>query len=224
MPKAIKKKVSRKSVEVGVEDRLADIKEMYGKRQKQIAMYGITSLLAISVVAGGFIYRNAMDKKAQQLAYEGYKMYTGDAKLPDQERFQKALDLFQKSYSTKKSAATLLYIANSYYEMARYDDALKSLDEIITNYPSAKEILPLAYRKKAAVQLKKGNKEEALKTLDQLSKLSSAIYRDVALMESARILEGEGKKEEAIKKYKELTEQLKDSPFVEEAKSRMAVK
>jgi outer membrane protein assembly factor BamD (BamD/ComL family) len=43
-------------------------------------------------------------------------------------------------------------------------------------------------------------------------------------MESARLLEKEGKIEEAKKKYKELTEKFPNSPFTDEAKAKLSEK
>ena len=75
----------------------------------------------------------------------------------------------------------------------------------------------------AAIQLIKGDKEAALKTLDTLYK-SGTILQDYALVEAGRILEKDGKKEEAAAKYKELTEKFPGSPFVEEAKTKLGEK
>jgi predicted negative regulator of RcsB-dependent stress response len=81
----------------------------------------------------------------------------------------------------------------------------------------------MAYRQLASVQLKMGNKPEALKTLDTLYRTDGEIFKDLALIESARILEGDGKKDEATAKYKELTEKYKSSPFADEAKAKLGV-
>jgi hypothetical protein len=72
--------------------------------------------------------------------------------------------------------------------------------------------------------MKKGNKAEALKALDALYKSGGTIYKDLALVESARILENEGKKDEALAKYKELADKFKDSPFLAEAQAKIAEK
>ena len=53
--------------------------------------------------------------------------------------------------------------------MAKYDDALKALDEFTKRFIREETLIPLAYQKIVALQLKKGNKEEALKTLDRIS-------------------------------------------------------
>jgi predicted negative regulator of RcsB-dependent stress response len=157
------------------------------------------------------------------MEYEGYKMYYGEyAKIPlsGQERYQKALDLFRQAYGVRKSARSLLYVANCYYELGRYDEALTTLSDFIKGYPEDKDLLPLAYEKLATIQLKKGNKQEALKALDTLYRLPGSVYKDTALFESAGILESEGRKEEALLKYREIVEKYKDSPYYEAAKAK----
>ncbi|MCX5720037.1 MAG: tetratricopeptide repeat protein [Nitrospirae bacterium] len=76
----------------------------------------------------------------------------------------------------------------------------------------------------AMVYLRKGNINEAINAIDSMYNLKSDIYKDLALIEYARLLEREGKTEEAKKKYKELTTQFPDSPFSDEAKIKLSGK
>jgi predicted negative regulator of RcsB-dependent stress response len=229
MPKAIKKRVKKKNIDAtaDVASRLSDIKDTLREKQKTFLTYVIAAVVIVLAVAGTFLYRYSTNEKARQREYEGYKMYYGEyAKIPlsGQERYQKALDLFRQAYGVRKSARALLYIANCYYELGRYDEALATLSDFIKAYPDDKDLLPLAYEKLATVQLKKGNTQEALKTLDTLYRLPGSVYKDTALFESAGILESAGRKEEALSKYKEIVEKFKDSPFYEDAKAKSADK
>ena len=72
----------------------------------------------------------------------------------------------------------------------------------------------------AQVYRQKGDSDEALKTLDAFSHFKSDLYKDYALMESGRILEKEGKLEEAKDKFKEITARFPDSPFFKEAEAK----
>jgi TolA-binding protein len=143
--------------------------------------------------------------------------------MSKQEQYQKALDLFQQAYSKRKSPRVLLFIAGSYAELGKYDDAMKTLTDFTKKYPNARSLLPLAYKEMAAIQLIKGDKEAALKTLDTLYK-SSTVMQDYALIEAGRLLEKDGKKEEAAAKYRELAEKFPGSPFIEEAKTKLGEK
>jgi len=228
MPRAIKKRAKKKgSDEIDVQEKLADIKDTFARKQKTVIMYGLGALAVIVVVAGFFIYRSTMKEQARQLEYEAYKVFYNEyssGQTPPKERFQKALDLFKRAYAKHNSPRALLYIANSYYALGDYDNALSQLVEFTGKYSDNKDLLPLAYKEMADIQLMKGNKEEALKTLDKLYRLPGNIYKDFALVESARILESEGKHEDAVAKYREITEKFKGSPFYDEAKAKLGEK
>lgn len=227
MPKAIKKKAKKTHTEPDVQERLLDMKTIFEEKQKKIALYGVVLLAVILVVAGIFIYKYRTDERAKQLEYDGYKVFYGEytkQPLPDKERYQKALDLFKQAYESRKTPRALLYIANSYYKLGNYDEALKTLNDFSLKYSDNRDLLPLAYKEMADIQLNQNKKEEALKTLDKLYNSPGGIFRDYALMESARILEGEGKEKEAMTKYKEITDQFKDSPFYQEARAKLGEK
>ncbi len=229
MPRVIKKKTKKKNVgvETEVADRISGIRDRLKEKQKTVVSYGVASAVAVVIVAGFIFYRYSEAEKARQIEYEAYKVYYNEYQkqpLSNQERYQKALDLFQQAYNKKKSARLLLYIASADMELGKYDEALKGLYQLTKNYASDKDILPLAYQKMADIQLKKGNKAEALKALDALYKSSGTIYKDLALIESAKVLESEGRKEEALAKYKELTEKFKNSPFFAEAQTKITEK
>ncbi len=229
MPKAIKKRTRKKEVgtDIEVQDKLAEIKGRLREKQKTVTTYSVIAGIVIIVLAGLLYYRYSSGEKSRTTENEAYNYYYGEhmkQPMTGPERLQKALDLFKKAYDYRKSGRLLLYIANSYYELGKYDDALSSVDSLVRNYSSDKDLLPLAYKMMANVQLKKGNKDEALKALNKLYTSTGDIYKDYALMESARILEGEGKKDEAAAKYRELTEKFKDSPFFGEAKAKLEVK
>jgi predicted negative regulator of RcsB-dependent stress response len=229
MPRVIKKKTKKKNVGVETEvvDRLSGIKDQLKEKQKAVLTYGAAIAVAIVAVAGFFFYQYSEGEKARQLEYEAYKVYFNEYQkqpISAQEGYQKALNLFQQAYNKKKSARLLLYIASANAELGKYDDALRGLDQLAKNYSSDNDVLPLAYQKMADIQLKKGNKADALKALDTLYKANGTIYKDLALIESARILESEGKKEEALAKYRELMDKFKASPFIGEAAAKLAEK
>ncbi|MBI5100558.1 MAG: tetratricopeptide repeat protein [Nitrospirae bacterium] len=226
MPRAIKKKVKHKdvAVETEVQDRISDIKELMRRKQRAVVMYGSAAALGIALVSGGVFYKYASDDKARQIEYEAYKVYHNEfqkSPLSKQEQFKKAADLFNQAYSKSKSPRLLLYIAGSYAEVENYPEAIKTLELFIKDHSSEKNLLPLAYRQLASVRLRAGNRADALKAFDSLYALQGDMFKDLALMESARILEADGKKDEAAGKYKEITEKFKDSPFYNEAKSKV---
>lgn len=228
MPKAIKKKVSRKEqdTEAEVKDKLQDIRKVLEKRQKTLVSYGLVVLSAVIVLGGIALYRYNSNEKAQQLEYDGYKTLYGPGQTSraGQDKLQKALELFEQAYAKRKSPRLLLSIADVYAELGRSDDALKTLDDFTRRYARQEGLLPLVYQKMAAIQLSKGNSEEALKSLDKISAVPGDLLRDAALLQKARIFESQGKKDEAMALYKELIEKYPRSPYVEDAKAKIGEK
>ena len=227
MPRAIKKKASKKdSPEVEITSVLENMKDTLKKKQKMVLTYTLIAMSAILVLAVIIYYQHTADQKSRELETKAYNVYYNlyqKKSMSKQEQYQQALDLFQQAYNRQKSPRVLLYIASSYFELEKYDDALKTLNTFTKKHANAKYLLPIVYEKMAAIQLIKGDKEAALKTLDTIYK-SGGIYQDYALIESGRILEKDGKKEEADAKYKELTLKFPGSPFAEEAKTKLGEK
>ncbi len=229
MPKAIKKKPTRKGLdsEIDVQDRIQDIKQVFEKKQKTLVAYGLTALSAAVVIGGIALYRFSATDKARQLEYEAYRTYyTLYEKTPASgpEKAQKALELFQQAYEKKKSPRILLFMADAYVELGKFDDALKTLDDFTKRYGRDEALMPLAYQKMTAIQLKKGDKEAAKKALDSLSAAPGNLLKDVALIEKAKMLEQEDKKDEATVLYRQLTEKYPNSPYVEEVKAKLGEK
>jgi predicted negative regulator of RcsB-dependent stress response len=226
MPRIIKKKIRKKTVatEVEVKDRLSDFMESMQARQKAVMTYGIILVLVLLAVAALFFYNYRTTKQAQQIEYEAYKLYHNEyqeSALSREEQLQQALDLFQKAYDKKGSPRILLYMADTLYELGRIEDAITKLDESINKYQSEEDMVSLAYQKLASIYLEQGSPDKALHALDTLYNLRNPVFKDYALIESARILEKQGNIEEAQTKYKTLTDIFPDSPFSQEAREKL---
>ena len=184
-------------------------------------------LVLLIAVIGIFWYSHSSQKKAKILENEAYESFYSSPQPTATnavEQYKKALDLFKKAYDTKKSPFSLFYIANSYYALGNYDDSLNTLQAFVKKYARDEKFLPLAYQKMALIYLKKGETEQAKKTLDSLYNLRGDILKDFALMEYAKLLEKEGQLDEAQKKYQEIIKKYPSSPFIEEAKAKISDK
>lgn len=226
MPKAIKKRASKKisGTESEVKDKLVSLKDTIKEQKKAALLYGAIILVAILAISGFLFYDYTSKKKAKMLEYEAYKTYYSlyqTQPINKEERYTKALDLFKRSYNIRKSPTVLFYIAGCYYELGRYDEAIKTLKDFTQRYSKEERFLPPAYEKMAMAYLRKRDTKEAMKALESLYNLKGDIYKDFALMEYARLLEKEGRTEEAKKKYKELSEKFPNSPFTDEAKAKL---
>jgi len=226
MPKPIKKRISKKSTldtEAEVKEKFSSLKDTIMERKKTAVTYGSVFVIVILAVVGFLMYSYNSRQRATELAYEAYKIYYSTAPQEENktERVSRALALFKKAYDASKTSTSLFYIADCYYELGRYDEALKTLKDFTGRYSGDQQLAPLAYQKMAMVYIVKGDMNGALKTLDDLYNLKGDIYKDFSLIESAKLLEKEGKTDEAKKKYEDLVKKFPNSPFVEEAKVKM---
>lgn len=228
MPKAIKKKIVKKpKTEEEIKTIVATTKGIISRRQKVLLPLIALSSALILIVGGILIYRTSQAKKANNLEYEAYKTFYGlyqKQPMNQTERYEQALESFKKAYSARKSPLSLFYISNCYYGLGRYDEAIKSLKELNELFPDDENFVPLSYYKMAMISLKKGERETAIKYLETLYNYKTGSFKDLALIEIARILEGMDKKEESLKKYEELTKNFPNSPFINEARAKLSSK
>lgn len=228
MPKVIKKKtVKPAKTQEDVTNALHHTQEFIREKQRVFLPAVIALVVVAATVAGFLIYRSSMKSQAAELEYEGYKIYYGlYQKQPFQkeDRYQKALEKFRKAYESSKSPFSLFYISACYGDLGKYDDALKALKELTERFRDDDQFIPLSYYKMAVITLRKGDRDGYLKLLDTLYNYRTGTLRDLALIESAKMLEAMGKKEEATKKYEELSKNFPESPFAAEAKTRLAAK
>jgi len=228
MPKAIKKKVAKQvKAEEGMRNIISGVREVITQRQKVFLSVVISFVILCLAIAGFFMYRSNAKERAEALEYEGYKVYYGmfqKQPLQQERRYQAALEKFKEAYEIRKSPYSLFYVANCYYDMGRYDEALKALKELNERFPDEERFVPLTYYKMAVINLRKGDREAALKLLNTLSNYKSASFKDLALIESGRIFESMGQTGEAARKYEEITKNFPGSPFVEEARTKLSGK
>lgn len=227
MPKPIKKRSEKKAgSDEDIRETIVDIRQRLKEKQRTLVYYAVIFLvLAISVVAFT-VYKKTSTSKALELELEGYKLFYGDYQaglMPPAERYQKAIEMFKKSYASKKRPDVLLYIANCYYELGNYDDAIKTLNDLTAQF-SETAIISLAYYKMAMAYVKKGNMDGALTALKNLLSIKDSALQDMALLESGKILESTGRTEEAKNRYRELINKFPKSPLLSEAKTRLGEK
>lgn len=218
MPRPIKKiKQVKKTRDEGRDIYDALRRAASGRRTFLIAAASAV-ILIIAVVGGILLYRANQQKKFDGYNYNGYKLYYnlyGKTPLPDEERMKEALDNFQKAYAMEKNAYSLYYIGASLYGLGKYDDAIKTFQELIDHFPY-RQYVPLAYYKMAMAAMREGRQEDALKYLQSLSNYRTGAFGDLALYESGRVLEGMGRKEEAQKQFEMLRKQYPNSAFSNE--------
>jgi predicted negative regulator of RcsB-dependent stress response len=229
MPKAIKRIKEKKTVdtETEVKERLSSLRDTLRESRKTAIQIFAGVLVILVAITGFFIYSASTKKKARDYESQAYRIFnsiTPTQTGTEEEHYKKALEMFQKAFDTRKSPVLLFYIAACYYELGNYDDAIKTLKGFAQKYSGEQKLIPLAYQKMAMAYLRKGEVNEALTALNTLYNLPGDIFKDLALMETARLLERQGKADEARKKYEELVKKFPASPFKDEAEAKLAGK
>jgi len=221
MPRVIKKKTRKPArKEEDYTAVLDKIRQTAEARRKQI-IGSVSAAIAIAVLALGiYFYTSNVENKALELRYEGYKLYHGlyaGESAAGGAKPAEALEKFKESYKTKEYPLTLMYIADSQYALGQYAEARETLDSLIRKYPGEKALMPMAEYKKAMADIRLGKTEDALEGLSKLAASGSRQYGDLALFQSARLLEDMGKHEEALEKYKQLINTYPSSVYLKEA-------
>jgi tetratricopeptide (TPR) repeat protein len=226
MPKAIKKRVSRHA---GRKDRetkniVARIGATAARGGKRLAAAALIAAVLVIAAFGYYIYQRGLTAKARGYEYEGYKLYYGlyqGRPMVKAERLKAALESFQKAYMLRKTPYALFYFADCQYALGSYEEAISLLRELIQKFPDNTEFVPLAYYKMAMASIKKGDTEGAMRFLDDLYGYPTDSFKDLALLEQARILERMGKTQEAYEKYATIVRDFPQSPFFDEASQRV---
>lgn len=224
MPKAIKKKTVKQAKK---EENLTTVLSTAKRFRSWEMHYRIAAIavpLVILLTAGFYFYGKTASREADKFQYEGYKLFYGlyQAKpMPGAARYEQAAENFMKAYREKGSPVSLYFMAASYYELGRYEEAAAALTELNAKFPDDERFVPLTYYKMAMIKLRQGGMEEALRHLETLYNYKTASYKDLSLMESARILKGMGRNEEAKRKYEALLKDFPNSPFAKEAEENL---
>ncbi|GAB4534859.1 MAG: hypothetical protein Fur0020_01820 [Thermodesulfovibrionia bacterium] len=228
MPKQIKKRVSKKPVlkEEEFKGSLTQVIE-YIKERKRVFIPALAIILAIVILSLSAIYYNSsLKEKAYKIEIEAYNYYYGTnlkENIPEDERWKKALELYKKSVETKPSPTALFYLGNCYYNLSDYTKAIEEYERFIKRFGGEKELLPIVYQKLSSAYLNKGDKDNALSTINRLAELDNGMFKDTALMLEARYYEKTGNNDKAKERYKEITEKFPTSPWVNEAKIKTGV-
>lgn len=198
-----------------------------GKKRSLLLISGALLILILATAAILFLnfYNN---NKASLLYYEGSRYYEIDnpyikLQIHQEERYEKALDIFQRIVSkyprTKKAPMALYSEGNCYFGLKNYDEAEKAYRLFIERYPKEKEILPLVYQKLAYLYEIKGESEKALNAFTAVTSFDAGL-KDLSYIEMGRIHESEGKQEDALKNYRMVVDNFSASPWFQEAKRR----
>ncbi len=227
MPKVIKKKpVKRKPVkEAEVKSSALQAIEALKSRQKQVAI-GVSAIVAVvALLIIISLYSSSQQKKASYLAAEAASYYYSevvDDSLTEEDKWKKAVELYQESVDTKATPGALFYLGNSYFNLGDYENAAKQYIQFESKFKGETAILPLVYQKLASAYLRMNNSDMALSTLQKLARIEKGIFKDTALVYEARHYEAAGDPETSLEKYREVILEFPDSPWAAEANAKIS--
>ena len=228
MPKVIKKRIKKNTLPVGIViNSYEKLKADINTNKRNITIASIIILILLIALFGAVIYRNYISNKADELYNSAYKSYIqlnpADINTNSHSKTVLAdiLKDLRDSYDLRKSAVTLFYIANCYYDMGDLKESEKMLLEINQRFSSDKNIIPLSYLKLYYLYRVTNEDIKASSVLNTLYLLDTPLYKDICLFQMGKKLEAEGKTKDAIAKYEEMVKKYSDSPYIGQAQARI---
>lgn len=225
MPKPIKKKlVKQETHQEDVQEIMSKLAHKAAQRKKQIIIAAIAAVMLILLGSAVYIYSKNATKRADMLEFEAYKNFNGlyeTEPLLIASRLETALTKFTQANEIKSTPFREYYIAATLFEMGKYDEAITALEQFMGKYANNMRFIPSARFKIAMAYKRKGDMDKAIKTLNDFNFHSTNALKDLALIESAEILESLGRDEEAQQRYSLLVREHQNSRFVPLASSKL---
>lgn len=225
MPKPIKKRIQKAEIQQeDIQETLSRLAQSARERQTHIII-GAVALLAVILLAVGvrFYNKNATEKAAIVEA-EAFMLLSGTNTPPgltEKDRLEQALVKFREADSIRPTAFRQYHVATTLYDLQRYDETLETLEKVSNEHSSNLRFIPIVKLKKAQTYKRMGKLEEALETLNDFNFLAGNTLKDVAMMETAGILEMLGRDEEAQGYYNLLLKDHPNSQFAPVANSKI---
>ncbi|MCG3172950.1 MAG: hypothetical protein GMKNLPBB_01122 [Myxococcota bacterium] len=210
---------------------------------------GIFTVIGV-VIAGGIAwaayeqYAQARDKEASILFFEALETYTAPVDDPNNptpkdkrpkgefyasqtERLKAAIEKFAKvkgQYGSLKMAALAdYYIGNSHYELGEFDKAIPALENFVSAAAEGDKNRLFALETIGFAHEAQKNWDKAAETFTKLGQAvgTGKFYKDVALYHQGRMALMQGKKDEAIKLFRQAIDANPDSALAGNIKERI---
>ena len=225
-----KKRVTRKQLLKGpdefltfTEKALLFIKE-HDLECKIIAGAIAAILLIYLGVNAGMGYINKKGQSAYNMAYNLLGAQNTNL-TPESEELKESAELFQKvldDYPLSK-ASRLALPELAYVKMVerKYDQAISLYREFLDKAPNNSPYQSLARIAIAACNEAKGEFEQAIEMLSQVTAQADDLFREQALFSLARVYRLAGQRDKAKESLEEFVEKYQDSPFLPLAKAHL---
>jgi len=220
MPKIKKKAKSLMQPEDEIKSIAHHASEYYQVYQKQFNVAIVAIVLALAVTLIYSFVRSSNEKKASQMMSAAYDAYDpgGGAPANYPQALQRFQDIVKQYGGTVNGAIAQFSLGNTYAHMGQPEAALKEYEAFINKYSSEKFLLGLVYQRIGYAYLAMGKQDEAVKAFGQAEAVTGT---GPATLELARLYERAGKSQEALKRYKEISDSLPSSAWAREARTKL---
>ncbi|RLB85302.1 MAG: hypothetical protein DRH15_03580 [Deltaproteobacteria bacterium] len=219
---AKKKKIKRKELLKEPDEFLTLSSRLFNwiiTHQRQLYAAGIiVASLFVLYMAGYFYYRH-INRKAQALYNVAYEALASNMKpSTDAKAWAKTQELFQEvinRYSlSKASCLALSQAAYAAYRQKKYDEAIALYEKFLSKIGDEPNYRMLIQMALAACYEEKGEIDQAIQLLELLSEEKANPFRELALINLARVYRLANKVEDSKRVLKEFIVAFPDSPFL----------
>jgi tetratricopeptide (TPR) repeat protein len=220
MPKIKKKAKALMQPEDEIKSIAHHASEYYQVYQKQFNVAIAVIVLALAVTLIYSFIRSSNEKKASQMMSAAYDAYDpgGGAPANYPQALQRFQDIVKQYGGTLNGAIAQFSIGNTYVHMGQPEAALKEYEAFINKYSDEKFLLGLVYQRIGYAYLAMGKQDEAVKAFDHAEAVAGT---GPATLELARLYERAGKSQEALKRYKDISDNLPSSAWAMEARKKI---
>jgi tetratricopeptide (TPR) repeat protein len=187
-------------------------------------------VLAAGVVGGVFWVDRQASQKAQELEREAMRFLmarsTGDPKNADNllkqaiAQYRQIADQYPR---TSTAPLALFQLGNALVQVNDLPGAIDTYQRFMLLYGDNASLAALVQQRLAYAYLTKGDRDQAAKAFTGIVNSPSALNKDQALFELARLEETQSRPEGALAHYQELIKTYPNSPFTNEATIRTKV-
>jgi tetratricopeptide (TPR) repeat protein len=194
-------------------------------REFKYITWTLAAILLIYLgVNTGMGYINKKGQSTYNMAYNLMRAQNMDL-TPESEELKQSAELFQKvieDYGLSK-ASRLALPELAYVKMVerKYDEAISLYQEFLDKAPDNSPYQSLARIAIAACHEAKGEFEQAIEILNQVTGQADDLFREQALFSLARVYRLDGQKDKAKESLEEFVEKYQDSPFLPLAKAHL---
>jgi|YNPNPStandDraft_1061719.scaffolds.fasta_scaffold01416_7 tetratricopeptide (TPR) repeat protein len=195
--------------------------------------FGVLILLVGLGIWGWRQHQERTERQAMELQAQAQQVYRNALEQTDEtarrDLMAKAVDRFQKVIQqyqgTHAAWVARIYRGHACYALGRYEEAIHDYESAMGTTPSGRdlqEMRALALQGLGYAWMAKGDRDKALEYFQLLKERGGAPFQRTAQWNIARLLERQGRSEEALEIYKEIEKSFAEGYYGQLAKAKVA--